>query len=226
MSRPIAKLAAVSQALVPPEGDADAFPALGLPRPDPEDLAQEHGALFGRTGPARVSPYVCRSGGAELHAIVSVYADAGFELDPGFHDRADHVCAQFAFLAALDLDERQAQEEGCDDVAAQAEARRRSFVAGRFGRFVPSFLAGLDAEVGFPVHRTLARRATEILAAAGIDARVSVRPRPRDSRAGLICEKCGDRLAVPALPASAPRPAWGDICVRCRMRPDLERTAR
>ncbi|MFQ5845878.1 MAG: molecular chaperone TorD family protein, partial [Planctomycetota bacterium] len=215
---------ALARALAPPGGDASAFGALGLRVPDAGVLEAEHVALFGRAGRAVVSPYEGAHRGVGLHALLAAYAAAGFAPDPSFRDRPDHVSVELAFLEGLCRRAERARARRDRETARAAADRSRDFLARHVRRWVPAFFDSLLRTEGFRVHQGLAARATPFLRREGACASAPGGGVGSDAPpAGPSCTTCGSPLGFTPPEREDSRPAWGFVCVRCRLRADLRR---
>jgi len=211
---------ALSRALAPPGGDASAFPALGLPAPGRSELEVEHVTLFGRAGPAVLSPY--REGarhGTELREVLAAYAAAGYAPAPSFHDRADHVSAELALLEALALREERARVRGDREAASAAAERGRAFFRRHIQPWVPAFLDSMAQAEGFGIHRALAARAARFVYREG----ECITAPPETSPAEPLCTRCGRPLGFLPPKRDDLQPSWRFVCVRCRVRADIGR---
>jgi TorA maturation chaperone TorD len=217
---------ALSRALAPPRGDAAAFPALGLPAPQPNGLEFEHAALFGRAGRAIVSPYEGVHRGTSMHRVLAAYAAGGFAPDPAFPDRPDHVCMELAFLEGLGRRRLRALERRNRTAADALAARAREFFADHVWAWVPALFDAMARAEGFPLHGALAERAGAFLdrhaERAGLSREQA--PEPPPPPAQPQCKTCGAPLGVSLPEHYGPRPPWGSVCLRCRLRADLRRS--
>jgi len=216
---------ALSRALAPPGGNASAFPELDLPAPGRSELEVEHVTLFGRAGRTVLSPY--REGGrrsTELREVLAAYAAAGYAPDPSFHDRPDHVSAELALLEALALREEQARVQGDRETASAAAECGRTFFRRHIQPWVPAFLDAMARAEGFGLHRALAARAAPFVhrESACLDA-PGPAARPCAPPKEPFCTSCGGPLGFSPPQRDDLRPAWGLVCVRCRVRADIGR---
>jgi len=207
---------ALARALGPPRGDAAAFPALGLPVPDAAALESEHVELFGRAGRAVLSPYEGEHRGTRLQDVLAAYAAAGLAPDPSLHDRPDHVSVELAFLEGLAAREERAVRCGETEKALAAAKARCDFFRLHVRPWIPNFLDSM-ARTGFAIHRALATRAAVFLGGAA--------PRRRQEAAPVEppCTTCGKPLGFCPPERNDLRPAWGFVCLHCRLRSDLRR---
>lgn len=138
---------------------------------DPQSLLVDYTRLFLGPGPALAQPYegVWLPVPAQIEpdpvpAIVHLYRDAGFELAEDFHDRPDHVAAEFEFLYALLFRRAAACAVGDVDNERGADALRRRLVGNHLGRWIDPFTAAVERGAECDFYRVLARLSRDFVA--------------------------------------------------------------
>lgn len=121
-----------------------AFAAEGL-----DALRVDYTRLF--VGPSDVytRPYAVEWTGQETE-VVSIYADAGFEIGKDFRERPDHVAVELEFLYRL--------------VHLAAEEARQRFVAQHLAKWIPPFSAAVQADAQTAFYRELAQLTEQLVA--------------------------------------------------------------
>lgn len=224
MTRSSLVYGAIAEILTPPSGDPAPMGVLGLPAPDPSAFAEEHVLLFGRAGPARVSPYEGAHRPAALHDVLASYAEIGFRIDPGFRDRPDHACAELAVMAGLARDEERLEERRDPEARQAATRAARGFFRKRLQPWLPRFFEGVAAAERAPHHRALARFAGAFLQREGRRLEVGrAQPCPPTPAPQTSCRECGMPLGFPLPDSMESLPRSLSVCTQCRVRADLRR---
>lgn len=78
-------------------------------------------------------------------AVCTLYARAGLELNPAFHDLPDHLAAELAFLAHLADCQASALQQGHSELAAHCARQAEQFRHSHLDRWCPAFLARVQA---------------------------------------------------------------------------------
>ena len=109
---------------------------------DLEDLLVDYTRLFLGPGPAAAQPYgrVWMNG---ERPVLSMYAEAGFEIDESFRDLPDHITAELEFLYVL------IYQGGPENL-------RRRFLQEQLGPWVRPFTQAVQAEAATAFYRELA----------------------------------------------------------------------
>lgn len=124
----------------------------------PELLSPLHERIFAHTLRGLVCPYECEYGrrealqqAQELADLAGFYAAFGLRLDPGTHERVDHVGCELQFLEFLSRKESWALERGDEEMVRITRRAVRRFLAEHLGRFGRAFACALQAagERGF-----------------------------------------------------------------------------
>ena len=127
--------------------------ALGDSPADLEELSSSYRRLFGHTASSFLPAYETEYGSGDLFQqphdlsdLAGFYQAFGLMLDPGEHERADHVSCECEFLSFLALKEAYARTR--DDSAMLEETLKaaRLFLKDHLGRFVPAFAKRLTRE--------------------------------------------------------------------------------
>ena len=130
---------------------------------DLQDLLVDYARLFLGTPSALAKPYgsVWLTGEPELMqdsamALLKLYEQAGFEIDPEFRDLPDHVAVELEFLYLLTHQCNQATTRGDGRALQVCQALRSAFLADHLGRWLGPFVGAVReyAQCGF--YRTLA----------------------------------------------------------------------
>lgn len=131
--------------------------------PDPERwfhaLRVEYTRLFCQT-PLVVSPFGAHYFDGttdEEHAVRHHYATAGIVLRPDFHERADHIAAEWDFLFYLAHAEALAWGQGDQDEAREWQEMQRAFFGRHLKPFAPAFAEALACAAASPVYVFAAR---------------------------------------------------------------------
>ena len=75
----------------------------------------------------------------------ALYAAAGLEINPAFHDLPDHFAAELEFLAYLATCQASALQQGHSELAARYACQAEQFRRGHLDRWGPAFLARVQA---------------------------------------------------------------------------------
>lgn len=140
-----------------PEGDAGALPV-------------DYARLFLGPPAALAKPYASvwaappEPGEDPVLALLDLYAQAGLEMDDGFHELPDHVAAELEFLYLLIHRAACASDAG-DEVAREAaDALRERFVARHLARWMPPFAHAVAGGAQTAFYRELARLTERLVA--------------------------------------------------------------
>lgn len=88
--------------------------------------------------------------------VQALYAQAGFELDAGFHELPDHVAAELEFLYLLIWRRNAAVAAGDAAALAQADALRLRLLEEHLGRWLGPFLLAMHDGAQSAFYETLA----------------------------------------------------------------------
>jgi TorA maturation chaperone TorD len=128
-----------------------------------QDLLVDYTRLFVGAPQAYAKPYasVWLTGEPELMqdsamALLQLYEQGGFEVDPEFRDLPDHVAVELEFLYLLTYQHNQALAAG--DVPAQqaVEVLRSSFLVGHLGCWLGPFILATHEHAQCEFYRELA----------------------------------------------------------------------
>jgi putative dimethyl sulfoxide reductase chaperone len=126
-----------------------------------EALLVDYTRLFVGAPQALAKPYasVWLSGQPELmqdsvDALLQMYAQGGFDIDPGFKDLPDHVAVELEFLYLLNhqINRAQADHEGLEAL----QVLRSSFLEGHLGRWLGGFILAVHDHAQTDFYRELA----------------------------------------------------------------------
>lgn len=161
--RLFASIAAAAQCLSPElarqaQQLARAFAAAPL-----QDLLVDYTQLFVGAPRAHAKPYASAwlaNDTEQLHdgtlALLKLYAQGGFEMDPEFRDLPDHVAVELEFLYLLTYQQNQALASG-DLAALQSVALVRSaFLDGHLGCWLGPFIQAVHDHAQCTFYRELA----------------------------------------------------------------------
>jgi DMSO reductase family type II enzyme chaperone len=180
-------------------------------------LADSHRRLFGHTARSRIPAYETEYGAdtlfqkpQEMSDIAGFLRAFGLALDPGRHERIDHVSAELELLAFLARKEAHALETGDAEMRAATVKAERDFLRDHLGRFAPSFARrAQDADPdGF--YGALADLCLEFVKAEGVRLGVPLGPEalrlraPIDDAAPMACGAAGGCAPGPCGPADDP----------------------
>lgn len=177
---------------------------------DPQEVGGEYERLFGSDGV--VPPY---EGDYErdpfrrtrlLADVAGFYRAFGAEAAGPEGERPDHAGCELEFLAFLSLRRSECLEGKDAAGAAVCREAEEAFLRDHLGRWLPSFLAELEAEAEVPLYCALAKAGARLwareLAERGIDPPPARRwTRPRRSAVEEDELTCGNACAVAALQA-------------------------
>lgn len=128
-----------------------------------QDLLVDYTRLFLGAPQALAKPYasVWLTGQPELMqdsamALLKLYEQGGFEIDPEFRELPDHVAVELEFLYLLTYQLNQAQASG-DAMALQAlQVLRTAFLIGHLGRWLGPFMLAVHDHAQSDFYRELA----------------------------------------------------------------------
>ena len=128
-----------------------------------QDLLVDYTRLFLGAPQALAKPYssVWLTGEPALMqdsamALLKLYEQGGFEVDPEFRDLPDHVAVELEFLYLLTFQQNRALAAG-DEQARQAVAVLRSaFLVGHLGRWLGPFILAVHEHAQSEFYRELA----------------------------------------------------------------------
>jgi putative dimethyl sulfoxide reductase chaperone len=128
-----------------------------------QDLLVDYTRLFLGAPQALAKPYssVWLTGEPELMqdsamALLKLYEQGGFEIDPEFRDLPDHVAVELEFLYLLTHQQNRAEASG-DTQALQAVAvLRTAFLIGHLGRWLGPFILAVHDHAQCEFYRELA----------------------------------------------------------------------
>jgi TorA maturation chaperone TorD len=113
-----------------------------------ETLASPYGSAWSDAQPnAEESP---------LPGVLALFEKGGFDLDPEFMDRPDHVAVELEFLYVLTFNKNQADRDGKLDEAAATEQLRQQFLSEHLGAWIVPFSAAVTANAQTAFYRELA----------------------------------------------------------------------
>lgn len=126
-----------------------------------EDLATEYTRLFLGPGP-RIAPYECVQRGAETPwgpesgEVSRMLGEAGFDIDPAWHDLPDHISVELEFVAHLTSVEAEAWTRGDTASALRARQWQDAFLSRHLGLWTGVFCARVGTEARLPFYRAFA----------------------------------------------------------------------
>ena len=91
-----------------------------------------------------------------LPAVLALFEEGGFDLDPEFRDLPDHVAVELEFLYVLTFNKTQAERDGKVDEAAATEQLRQRFLSEHLGAWIEPFSAAVTANAQTAFYRELA----------------------------------------------------------------------
>lgn len=115
--------------------------------------------------------------GESTAALEALYAEAGFELDEGFHSTPDHIAAELEFLYLLTFRENEARRADDPAAVAQALSLRRRFLDEHLGCWIAAFTAAIQAGAQCAFYRTLAELTQSFVAREGAAGRARLEGR-------------------------------------------------
>jgi TorA maturation chaperone TorD len=128
-----------------------------------ETLLVDYTRLFLGAPQALAKPYasVWLSGQPELmqdsvDALLQMYAQGGFDIDPDFKDLPDHVAVELEFLYLLNYQINRAPDEGGDVERQSLQALRSAFLSGHLGRWLGGFILAVHDHAQSDFYRELA----------------------------------------------------------------------
>jgi TorA maturation chaperone TorD len=147
-------------------------------------LGERYAALFGLTARGRLSPYetaLLPAGGVyhqtrELADIAGFCAAVGLALDPGEHERIDHVRCECELMAFVAYKEAYALELGDEPMLAETRALEALFLRDHLGRVAAALSRALSREDAGGFHASAAAALGALVAADC--ARFGVEPAP------------------------------------------------
>lgn len=124
-----------------------------------EAMVVAHVRLFGHTARRQVPPYETEYGTGgpffqpqEMSDIVGFYRAFGLDVDPGKHERLDHIACESEFMCFLCAKEAHALDEKDDSAAEVARQAQRLFLRDHMGAFARTFLTNLSSHTAAPWH--------------------------------------------------------------------------
>ena len=130
---------------------------------DLQDLLVDYARLFLGTPSALAKPYasVWLTGEPELMqdsamALLKLYEQGGFEIDPEFHDLPDHIAVELEFLYLLTHQCNQAAGSGDGPALQAAQVLRSAFLVDHLGRWLGPFVGAIREHAQCEFYRTLA----------------------------------------------------------------------
>lgn len=128
-----------------------------------QDLLVDYTRLFLGTPSALAKPYssLWLSGESELMqdhalALLKLYEQGGFEIDPEFHDLPDHIAVELEFLYLLTHQCNQAAGSGDGPALQAAQVLRSAFLVDHLGRWLGPFVGAVREHAQCEFYRTLA----------------------------------------------------------------------
>jgi TorA maturation chaperone TorD len=100
-------------------------------------------------------------------AVLDLYAEGGFDIDPAFRDLPDHVAAELEFLYLLIFRENEARRAGDAASLATWTSLRRRFLDGHLGRWVGPFTGAVRAGAQSRFYRDLGELTEKFVGAEG-----------------------------------------------------------
>jgi TorA maturation chaperone TorD len=91
-----------------------------------------------------------------LPAVLALFEEGGFDLDPEFKDLPDHVAVELEFLYVLTFNTTQADRDGKVDEAAATEQLRQRFLSEHLGAWIEPFSAAVTANAQTTFYQELA----------------------------------------------------------------------
>ncbi len=89
-------------------------------------------------------------------AVLELYSEGGFEIDPEFMELPDHVAVELEFLYLLVFTENRAASVGDADALTATQSLRQRFLAEHLGAWIEPFTAALADGAGTAFYRELA----------------------------------------------------------------------
>lgn len=136
----------------------DAFAAASL-----EDLLVDYTRLFLGAPQALARPYssVWLTDEPELMqdsamALLKLYEQGGFAIDPEFRDLPDHVAVELEFLYLLTHQLNRALASGDEQASRAVEVLRTTFLIGHLGRWLGPFILAVHDQAQSEFYRELA----------------------------------------------------------------------
>lgn len=130
---------------------------------DLQDLLVDYTRLFLGAPQALAKPYasVWLTAQPELmqESVVQLqklYAQAGFEIDDGFHDLPDHVAVELEFLYLLNFQLNHARAAGDEAALHAVMGVRTAFLADHLGRWLGGFILAVHDNAQSDFYRELA----------------------------------------------------------------------
>jgi putative dimethyl sulfoxide reductase chaperone len=130
---------------------------------DLQELLVDYTRLFLGAPQALVKPYssVWLSGQPELMqdstmALLKLYEQGGFAIDPEFRDLPDHVAVELEFLYLLTYQQNQALAQGDDQALRAVAVLRTAFLIGHLGRWLGPFILAVHDHAQCEFYRELA----------------------------------------------------------------------
>lgn len=127
-----------------------------------ETLLVDYTRLFLGAPQALAKPYasVWLSGQPELmqesvDALLQMYAQGGFDIDPDFKDLPDHVAVELEFLYLLNYQINRAQDERGEGERQSLQALRSAFLSGHLGRWLGGFILAVHDHAQSDFYREL-----------------------------------------------------------------------
>ncbi len=128
-----------------------------------EALLVDYTRLFLGAPQALAKPYasVWISGQPELmqesvDALMQMYAQGGFDIDPDFKDLPDHLAVELEFLYLLNYQINRAQDVQGSGEAQNLRAVRSAFLTGHLGRWLGGFILAVHEHAQSDFYRELA----------------------------------------------------------------------
>jgi putative dimethyl sulfoxide reductase chaperone len=100
-------------------------------------------------------------------AVLELYRQGGFDLDPEFHELPDHVAVELEFLYALTLRGEQARHAGDAGALAEIDALRARFVDEHLGAWIGRFSDAVERSAQTAFYRELAAMTRRCIAGRG-----------------------------------------------------------
>ncbi len=96
-------------------------------------------------------------------AVLELYSEGGFEVDPEFRELPDHVAVELEFLYLLTFHSNRAQAAGKADELAAIDQLRRRFLGEHLGAWISPFAAAIKEGAETAFYRELAEFTERLL---------------------------------------------------------------
>jgi len=135
-----------------------------------ETLLVDYTRLFLGPGEPLARPYGCYwlTGTATVMeaptlAVLELYREGGFDLDPECREVPDHVAVELEFLYLLEFRRNRAHEAGDTGALAALESLQQRFLSAHLGAWLDRFAAAVQQGAQTAFYRELAQFAQQVL---------------------------------------------------------------